>query len=55
MFTGTFHSGDVATVPHPRATQFTQVMQAARDPGKESELVEKAASLEKQYKKNVIN
>lgn len=40
MFTRTLHGGDVAAVPHPRAAQFTEVVKAARDPGKQAELVE---------------
>lgn len=48
MFAWTLHGGDVAAVPHPRAAQFAKVMKAARDPGKEAELVQKAAGLEEQ-------
>lgn len=46
MLAGTFHGGDVAAVPHPRPAQLAQVVQAARNPGQQAELVEEAAGLE---------
>lgn len=46
MLAGALHGGYVAAVPHPRPTQLAQVVQAARDPGQQAELVEEAAGLE---------
>lgn len=47
MFSGTFYGGNVTAVPHAGSAQLTQVMQAARDPGKQPELIKKASCLEK--------
>lgn len=51
MLAGTFHGGDVAAVPHPRPAQLAQVVQAARDPRQQAELVEEAAGLEAEGRK----
>lgn len=47
MLSGTFYSGNVTAVPHSGPAQLTQVVQAARDPGKQPELIKKASCLEK--------
>lgn len=47
MLSRTFYGGNVTAVPHAGPAQLTQVMQAARDPGKQPELIEKASCLEK--------
>lgn len=45
MLSGTFYGGNVTTVPHAGPAQLTQVVQTARDPGKQPELIEKASCL----------
>lgn len=48
MFARALHGGNVTAVPHARSTQSAQVVEAARDSGKEAEPVEEAARLEEQ-------
>lgn len=45
MIPSTFHSRDVATVPHASSTQLTQIMQTAGDPGQQAELIQQTSSL----------